>query len=230
MSGISGRWFTCPLAKIIRHPFCHPDMYSSHPTSPPMSQAQNGAAGSYPHDGYGQEAYSDGYSQNAYQDGYGQDGYSGDYSYGSQQPHQQPYSDAPAPVWGSGYTGAAAAAAAPSMHSHSGSAGGASQWDGSHRHSIGGPSSSHQPYSDHPPSSPHDGPMRRTSLQSAAASKAAEAAGMYRSDGGPPRHSRQLSNHSGVLVHQDGGRPMPPTASTSAEGGSSEELPPPSYQ
>ena len=204
--------------------FCRVDMYANNPTSPPMSQGPNGGAAAYPHDGYGQEAYSDGYSQNAYQDGYGQDGYSNgqdgysnDYSYGSQQQHQ-PYSDAPAPVWGSGYTCAAAdaAAAAPSMHSHSGSASGASQWDGNNRVSLGGVSSSHQ----------QGGPM--TPLQSAAASKAAEA-GMC-SPNGAPRHSRQLSNHSGVIVHQDGGRPLPATASTSAEGGSSEDLPPPSYQ
>jgi hypothetical protein len=198
-------------------------VYANNATSPPPN-----GAGAYSHDGYGANGYSNGYSQGAYQDGYGQDsyaqdGYSGDYSYGSQQQHQ-PYSDTPAPVWGSGYTGAAAAAAAaPSMHSHSGSAGGASQWDGNTRHSIGGVSSN-QPYSDQPQQ--QGGPM--TPLQSAAASKAAEA-GLYRSDGGP-RHSRQLSSHSGVIVYQDGGRPLPATASTSAEGGSSEDLPPPSYQ
>lgn len=198
-------------------------MYAN-PTSPPMTQGPNAVPAALPsrhsgsHETYGYQDHQSGYNSN--------DGYPSDY-------HQQPYSDAPAPVWGSGYTGAAAAGAS-STHSHSNSAGAASYWDDQNRrYSNGGAGGSQHFYQDHPPSqspssSSHPqssgGPM--TPLQSAAAAKAAEA-GLHES--ASPRHSRQLSSHSGVVVHQDAGRPLPATGSASAEGGS-DEAPPPSYQ
>lgn len=179
--------------------------------------------GGYPaQDGYpSQDGYPTGYSQG------GSGDYGADYGQYVQQQHQPytDYSDQPAPVWGSGWTGSAAEqpAQASSNHSHSNSAGNGSYWDASTTHQPSPSASSFQPQH---ASQLSASSTTLTPVQSAAAAKEAEA-GLLN---GPPRHSRTASSQSGgVVVHQDAGRAG--EAGTSAEGpSSSEEAPPPQYQ